>query len=48
MLRRFKEMGFSLSEIGYPCPLDDRMATDLLSLDNYINEKRKREMEKNN
>lgn len=32
-------MGFSMQEMGYNHPLDTELALDILSLDNFINEK---------
>ena len=43
---RFKQMGLSLSEMGYPQPLDSVMAEDLLYFENCLNEKRARDMKR--
>lgn len=39
-------MGFSLSEIGYPIPINTQMAEDLLLLESYIAEKQKKDMDR--
>lgn len=45
-IRIFKEMGFSLNEVGVPTPLNRVLGEDLLLLESFVRQKAKSEEKK--